>query len=101
MCDFSTAVTAAISEHSTFMLCFLAACNGKFVPQPNHKHPGGDKVDYATSTKECKAACMETPEYCAAIDMVNGKCFVHYKGVYKRGSVITQSNSFHYYVVPC
>ena len=49
--------------------------------------------EYATSTKECKAACMETPETCADIDTINGKCFVHYKGVYKRDSVVTQRHA--------
>ena len=78
-----------------------AECVGVFEEIPNQMSTGGIEYTDINTVDECKQECMDSFEYCAAVDFVGERCFFHEKEDFNDGKVVKKTGATQYLAKPC
>lgn len=62
---------------------------------------GGVEYTEVTTVEKCKQECVESFEYCGAVDFVDGKCFMHEKDNFEAKEAVRRTGSTQYVAKPC
>ena len=81
--------------------CQFAGCVGVFEEIHNKSYRNGEVRSDAKSVEECKRACMEYSDNCAAVDFSKGVCKIYHKDMNDHHKLTNAKGNVHYYVVPC
>ena len=59
-------------------------------------------IEYThTTVDKCKQECVESFEYCAAVDFVDGHCFMHEKDDFEYRTLTKRKGATQYIAKPC
>ena len=62
---------------------------------------GGTEYTEITTVDKCKQECMDSFEYCAAVDFVERQCFFHEKEDFEDRKVVKRVGATQYIAKPC
>ena len=68
---------------------------------PNQMSTGGIEYKYISTVDKCKQECMDSIEYCAAVDFFDGQCVIHEKDDFNVEKVVKRTGGSQYIAKPC